>query len=1552
MDDFELAKLLQQSIQHFQVGQLEAAAELLGEALRLSRRFDNQIIEGVALTILGNVYLNQNKYQQAIEAQNQALDLAEETGNYAGRGAALSGLGFAHLKQGQCQVAIAYLDEALSIFERVNDDASECQALSGLGNAYAQLERYSTSISYYHQALSAAEESDNPTAKATAWSGLGEVYLKQGQYQKAIDLLKPVVPIFREMGNRQWEGEICLTLGTCYNNLRQYDEVIISYEQALTNFQEIGKKDRVANLLLDLGVAHEQLGHYTKATSSYNEALLVFGEIGDRQGEGKALLNLGINCLYLAQYSNGKSLLLQALSIFQDLGDLERQGLTLERLGYVHNGLGQFPEAIKYIQQGLEVTKNGHNRLLEGMILNNLGNALTQAGQPQEAVEHLNKALAIAQELGDSTIQGQALTFLGIISLDQKDYQKAIEIQTEALSSLRRTNNYLGQGSALGCLGLVYFQQNQYEKGIEHFKEALSNFAQIGYRIGEYQVLNGLGYSYTQLKEYSNAIDSFQQALSIAQVISYSTGEVITIVGLGDAYVQLGQVQNEESQKKQQYQKAIDILQPLLVTLPQLNDLSLKVTTYSNLGKAYAGLKQVSEAIQFFESGLEVVRDIGDHIEEIVILSSLSSLYFEVKNFEGIIEKTRQFLSNLEETNNSKNNLPSDISLNLLAEAQYNLGTAYIFRVQGDRANNLETAISYLKEALRVFNKKDFPEEWANTQTNLANVYLYRIQGGRSENIENSINHSEATLTVHTKEYNSYEWAKTQLNLSHAYMLRVRGNQIDNIEKSFNYSENALIVLTLETYPIEWAKVQSNLGCTYGTYANAPVIRASKEVRVDNLRESLQHFNLALEVLTRDNEPFEWLQVQINLTRMLTDLANTINEPKEKKSLLEESINSCQLALQICNYEASPEQWAEIKTSLAVAYMRRELGHRTEKLEQSIACFQDALQVYTRDAYPRKYTEAQYNLGRVYTYANQFENAYQAFHSAIETAEKLRGKITLSSGTIEDKRKLAEAWGQLYPSMVEVCLELNKPIEALEYIERSKNQSLIELLSSQSYSPKKEAYNNKNIYQEHCQKLEVLRQEIIVVQHRLEILRDRSSLSYQKTSKDLQEKTSALNILLEAIKQYDQSFNLTQQVNKISFSKIQSLINDQTAIIEWYLSEKSAFAFIITTHTSEPVVWRSSSEDWTDFMLLIFLDYWISFIVSSDKEYEEIFTNIIKKVIQENPESYKENLNRMNEFEDRIRQWNQNLDQKLERTSQILHLDELLDRLPEECNQLIIVPYRGLHMLPFHALPIAKISDEKTLMKPRLLDRFKLGVRYAPSCQLLQLAQAQQRSSFNKIVTIQEAADDLPFSDIETESIHALFPAREGNNNNHDLQDLTNTHCIHFACHGSFNQNEPLKSYLSRDPRNQQKEITLAEIFELSLNHCRLVALSACETGLTEPLSSSDEYITLASGFLYAGSSSVVSSLWQVDDLSTSLLMIKFYQNLYQAQAKNVSLALNQAQLWLQDANVEELKEWAAQLCLTPTQEEFISDYLEDLDSNTKPFQSPYYWAAFCAVGQ
>jgi CHAT domain-containing protein len=82
---------------------------------------------------------------------------------------------------------------------------------------------------------------------------------------------------------------------------------------------------------------------------------------------------------------------------------------------------------------------------------------------------------------------------------------------------------------------------------------------------------------------------------------------------------------------------------------------------------------------------------------------------------------------------------------------------------------------------------------------------------------------------------------------------------------------------------------------------------------------------------------------------------------------------------------------------------------------------------------------------------------------------------------------------------------------------------------------------------------------------------------------------------------------------------------------------------------------------------------------------------------------------------------------------------------------------------------------------------------------------------------------------------------------------------------------------LSGDDKNDGK-LTVVALYDMRLP-ADLVTLSACNTVLGK-VSSGDDVVGFLRGFLYAGASSIVSNLWQVDDQATAILMQTFYQSL------------------------------------------------------------------------
>jgi CHAT domain-containing protein len=136
---------------------------------------------------------------------------------------------------------------------------------------------------------------------------------------------------------------------------------------------------------------------------------------------------------------------------------------------------------------------------------------------------------------------------------------------------------------------------------------------------------------------------------------------------------------------------------------------------------------------------------------------------------------------------------------------------------------------------------------------------------------------------------------------------------------------------------------------------------------------------------------------------------------------------------------------------------------------------------------------------------------------------------------------------------------------------------------------------------------------------------------------------------------------------------------------------------------------------------------------------------------------------------------------------------------------------------------------------------------------------------------------------------------------------------LHFAVHAEFNEDDPLASalLLAADGKDDGR-LKVGEIFSLNLN-AGMIVLSACETGLSK-LSNGDELVGLTRAFIYAGTPSIVTTLWKVNDRSSYELMREFYRQL---KAGKKSEALRQAQL-----------------------------------KTMKEFPEPFYWAAYQLTGE
>ena len=940
------------------------------------------------------------------------------------------------------------------------------------------------------------------------------------------------------------------------------------------------------------------------------------------------------------------------------------------------------------------------------------------------------------------------------------------------------------------------------------------------------------------------------------------------------------------------------------------------------------------------------------------------------------------------------------------AATQNNLGAAYLYRIRGDRADNLEIAITCFQESLKVYTFDAFSQQWAMTQNNLGEAYRNRIRGDKADNLEMAITAYIEAQKVYTFDTFPFDWAATQNNLGAAYLDRIRGNKGENLEMAISAFTKALKVRTFDTFPFDWAATQNNLGAAYydriredkadnlemaiATYTKALKVYTFDDLpqqcattqnnlanaycnrirgdKAENLEMAITAYTEALKVRTFDAFPFDWAMTQNNLA-----IAYFERIRGDEAENLEMAIAAYIETLKVYTFDDLPQQYATTQNNLANAYCSRIRGDKAENLEMAIAIYNQSLEVYTREAFPKDWATTQNNLGNAYRYrikgerTDNLELAITALNQSLEvyTPTAFRINCLQTGRNLGNTANLIEDWEtaikgynlaieaventrlealnpqrqqeilsdamDVYHGIVQSYLNLNQPDRALEYVERSKTRYLVQLLTDRDIYPK------GNIPQTIITELDRLRRAIIGEEQQLAIqeqTRNRGViLTLDQQRQPILNDYTHLNKLKQELNQFidreitkiDENFILTQTVKPIPFQDILSLTDAETCLLQWYITSEKILAFVVSADGNINL-WESSEDD--------------------RNKLTDLINNYLQLYYSQNGHQ----------------EWINQLSDLLQTFSDTLHINDILALIPNTCKRLIIIPYLFLHILPLHALPI----NHNQILQD------KYDVQYAPSCQLFKITQQRQLNDLNSLFAIQNPQNNLLFTDLEVEIIKSLFVQSDILAKQNATEIAIKTHqnfplanCIHFSCHGTFNPNKPLESALILTKEKTDQEdgyLRLGEIFELNFKNCRLVMLSACETGLIDLNSISDEYIGLPSGFLFAGSPSVVSSLWKVNDLSTAFLLIKFYETLPKNPKKGeIAVSLKNAQKWLQtltlDQFEQELERFQLQLDKIINQlgggkRPIFNESLKQIRQRQPyPFKNPYYWAGFIATG-
>lgn len=496
-----------------------------------------------------------------------------------------------------------------------------------------------------------------------------------------------------------------------------------------------------------------------------------------------------------------------------------------------------------------------------------------------------------------------------------------------------------------------------------------------------------------------------------------------------------------------------------------------------------------------------------------------------------------------------------------------------------------------------------------------------------------------------------------------------------------------------------------------------------------------------------------------------------------------------------------------------------------------------------------------FGLGKLYK-ANQNETqAKNEFKNSIEILEDVWSQMKeteMKTGYLSSRLKP-------YRALISLLCKTGRSADAFNYAQRSKARNFLYMLG-------KERINMKNVPLNTIAQEKEKRSQIITLSAKLKTANPTIKKSLKKDLKKLKKEHRKI---VKKIRSYSLESASMNFVAPLTLKEIQAVLSEtpDTILLDYY------------TTSDEVHLW-----------------------VVDNKSIHHQKLEIHPKQLAEKIEEY------------RIHLKNSDLPlQALSRLSSTLYnvLIEPVAAHLDNKNYFGIIPHGPLHYIPFETL----MKEEK------FLGELNFKMFYLPSASTFKYCWEKNRQQKNSLFAVGNPDGSLPNSEREIKILKKNNPNGPKPFFGKDATEYIakqyggTSDFVHFSCHGTFDSTKPMKSALLLNPDSHDDgRLEVHEIFQMQLKPAYLVTLSACNTNLGR-IRPGDEIIGLTRAFIYAGTPSILASLWKVRDDYTSVLMTKFYDA-------------------LKDTNKIE--------ALHTARQEIIYDY---------GLRHPYYWAAFVLIG-
>ncbi|MEM8602527.1 MAG: CHAT domain-containing protein [Cyanobacteria bacterium P01_H01_bin.121] len=1136
-----------------------------------------------------------------------------------------------------------------------------------------------------------------------------------------------------------------------------------------------------------------------------------------------------------------------------------------------------------------------------------------------EAVATAEQALNIWQDLGDVPSQIDMLQWLGILYQSQSDYPQSLSYQEQALELSQQIGDRLRQSSSLKYAADAYGELGQFQDAIALYDQALDLLADQGTNPEFDPSMPAFIYlakaiAYSEIGEIELALTDYEQSLSIFEANADLTGQAFVLRTLGIVYAGLGQI----DLALPRFEAALEIAEAQA-------DFTAQAQVYSLLGSIYARSGEPQKALELYETARQ---NLEEHLQAgeqsvpygyLLILQALAQIQAELGN------PTQAEQTFFEALDIAK--LTGDRADQAFIEGML----AMFYQERGE----LTQTIKFLESSLAIYEALQQPDDQAFTLRNLADVYLDLGEPQRSLNIYQQAQALVQAMSDRNAEAQVLtEIAEVYRSLGH-FQLAVRQYQdaLDIFRATQDQEQEAVALVDLGRIYANSSNPEQDLDLALEYYQQGLVLHQQQQRRINELGVYLG----IAQVYEFKDQYEQGLAAAQQALEIAETAQNVLFQGLAKSTLGRLYLAAQQPELALQQYEAAREDFHTAAVSQAIANTTLKIGNAQQDLGQYQAAttsYQDYVQHVEALGDRAGIAEGYYWLARAYRAQDQAQPAIEAIEATLDVVETLRSTLVsqeLRASYFATVQKYYEFYIDLLMQQHWQQPEAGYAAQALQVSERAKARSLIELLTEaraeirQGVDP--DLLASEQQIQQRLQAIEAQRQVLIHVEP--------DPTAFQALADQQETQLQALQQVRDRIRSTSPRYAALQYPEALSLQEIQQQVLDpDTVILQYSLGEERSYLWAIEHDrlTSYELPGRQRIE--TAGRL-----FWDAI---PRQQGSQRVGQVLANMILEPAAAAIARHQRVVIVADGILHYvpftalpDPNSTQMLiaEREVVAAPSSSTIASLRAETAGRSPAP-KLLAMLadPVFSADDGRVQTTQQATKQAGAPAKESGLEPTPAADQLETAQAEtlQQNSLNRAAAAIgiSAWSPLPGTRREAEAILSLVPEAEQTtvfdfNASLDWllqQDLSHYQILHFATHGLANTDEPDLSGLvfslvnsEGEPRNGY--LRLHDIFNLNLN-AELVVLSACQTGLGKSVRG-EGLVGLTRGFMYAGTPSVIVSLWDVDDAATAELMSLFYQGLLQDDLAPAA-ALRQAQVQLQ----------------------------------TNPqWRSPYYWAAFTLQG-